>query len=80
MQTIFVQFKCHPGQAYDVADVVVRTLEETSEIYSTSGHYDLLAKFYLPAEADIGHFVTSQLQTIEGVKDTFTLVTFKAFN
>ncbi|MAM12134.1 Lrp/AsnC family transcriptional regulator [Martelella lutilitoris] len=79
MQTIFVQFKCHPGQAYDVADVVVRTLEETSEIYSTSGHYDLLAKFYLPAEADIGHFVTSQLQTIEGVKDTFTLVTFKAF-
>ena len=57
----------------------MRTLEETSEIYSTSGHYDLLAKFYLPAEADIGHFVTSQLQTIEGVKDTFTLVTFKAF-
>ncbi|TNB48587.1 Lrp/AsnC family transcriptional regulator [Martelella lutilitoris] len=80
MQTIFVQFKCHPGQAYDVADVVVRTLEETSEIYSTSGHYDLLAKFYLPAEVDIGHFVTNQLQTIDGVKDTFTLVTFKAFS
>lgn len=80
MQTIFVQFKCHPGQAYDVADLVVRTLEETSEIYSTSGDYDLLAKFYLEKDADIGHFVTSKLQTIGGVKDTFTLVTFKAFN
>jgi len=80
MQTIFVQFKCHPGQAYDVADLVVRTLEETSEIYSTSGDYDLLAKFYLAKDADIGHFITSKLQTIEGVKDTFTLVTFKAFS
>ena len=80
MQTIFVQFKCHPVQAYDVADLVVRTLEETSEIYSTSGDYDLLAKFYLAKDADIGHFVTSNLQTIEGVKDTFTLVTFKAFS
>nr|WP_272212998.1 Lrp/AsnC family transcriptional regulator [Marinicella sp. W31]MDC2878935.1 Lrp/AsnC family transcriptional regulator [Marinicella sp. W31] len=80
MQTIFVQFKCHAGQAYDVADTVIRTLEETSEIYSTSGHYDLLAKFYLAAETDIGHFVTSHLQTIAGVKDTFTLVTFKAFS
>jgi len=80
MQTIFVQFKCHPGQAYDVADLVVRTLDETSEIYSTSGDYDLLAKFYLAKDADIGHFVTSNLQTIEGVKDTFTLVTFKAFS
>tara|TARA_B100000378_G_scaffold154933_1_gene124979 strand:- start:258 stop:500 length:243 start_codon:yes stop_codon:yes gene_type:complete len=80
MQTIFVQFKCQPGQAYDVADLVVRTLEETSEIYSTSGDYDLLAKFYLATDADIGHFVTSKLQTIEGVKDTFTLVTFKAFS
>ena len=80
MQTIFVQFKCHPGQAYDVADLVVRTLEETSEIYSTSGDYNLLAKFYLAKDADIGHFVTSNLQTIEGVKDTFTLVTFKAFS
>ncbi|MEO2038984.1 MAG: Lrp/AsnC ligand binding domain-containing protein, partial [Martelella sp.] len=68
------------GQAYDVADLVVRTLEETSEIYSTSGDYDLLAKFYLAKDADIGHFVTSNLQTIEGVKDTFTLVTFKAFS
>ena len=80
MQTIFVQFKCVPGEAYEVADTVIRSLEETSEIYSTSGQYDLLAKFYLPEEADIGHFVTSKLQTIAGVQDTFTLVAFKAFS
>jgi hypothetical protein len=29
---------------------------------------------------DIGHFVTSRIQTLPGVKDTFTLITFKAFS
>jgi hypothetical protein len=28
---------------------------------------------------DIGHFVTSQIQTLPGVADTFTTITFKAF-
>ena len=37
-------------------------------------------KCYLDDKADIGHFVTSRLQTLAGVKDTFTLITFKAFN
>jgi DNA-binding Lrp family transcriptional regulator len=79
MKAIFVQFKCRPGAAYVVADRIAETVEEISEIHSTSGHYDLLAKFYLPDEADIGHFVTERLQTVEGVEDTFTTVAFKAF-
>ena len=49
MQAIFVQFKCRPGAAYGVADVLVERVEEISEIYSTSGQYDHLAKFYLDA-------------------------------
>lgn len=79
MQTIFVQFKCRPGRAYEVADRLVQEVEEISEVYSTSGHYDLIAKFYLPDERDIGHFVTERLQMAQGVSDTFTTVAFKAF-
>ena len=79
MQAIFVQFKCRPGTAYTVADDLVESVEEISEIYSTSGQYDLLAKFYLEAGRDIGHFVTEKLQTVDGVADTFTTVAFKAF-
>ncbi|MAU95017.1 MAG: AsnC family transcriptional regulator [Fulvimarina sp.] len=79
MKTIFVQFKCRPGMAYRVADALVLEVEEISEVYSTSGHYDLIAKFYLTEDHDIGHFVTERLQVIEGVSDTFTLVAFKAF-
>ncbi len=66
-------------QGLQVADNAV-AVEQVSEVYSTSGQYDLLMKCYLDAKTDIGHFVTSQIQTLPGVKDTFTLITFKAFS
>ena len=66
-------------EAYEVADDAVN-IEQVSEVYSTSGQYDLLMKCYLDEKTDIGHFVTSHIQTLRGVKDTFTLITFKAFS
>jgi DNA-binding Lrp family transcriptional regulator len=79
MQTIFVMVKCELGRAYDVADAAVQNVEAVSEVHSTSGQYDLLMKFYLEDDVDIGRFVTSRVQTLDGVKDTFTLIAFKAF-
>ena len=79
MQTIFVMVKCELGQAYQVADAAVQAVEQVSEVYSTSGEYDLLVKCYLPADADIGRFVNESVQTLPGVKDTFTIIAFKAF-
>lgn len=79
MQTIFVQVKCELGKAYEVADAAVLNVEEVSEVYSISGDYDLMMKCYLPADADIGHFVTGKLQTLAGIKATYTIITFKAF-
>jgi len=79
MQTIFVQVKCDLGRAYDVADRAALDVEQVSEVYSTSGQYDLLMKCYLDDDVDIGHFVTNSIQTLPGVKDTFTLIAFKAF-
>ena len=79
MQTIVVMVKCELGRAYEVADEAV-SVEQVSEVYSTSGQYDLLMKCYLDEKTDIGHFVTSKIQTLAGVKDTFTLITFKAFS
>jgi DNA-binding Lrp family transcriptional regulator len=79
MQTIFIMVKCELGRAYEVADAAVQRIEAVSEVHSTSGQYDLLMKFYLDDTVDIGRFVTSEVQTLEGVKDTFTLIAFKAF-
>ena len=80
MKTIFVMVKCELGKAYLVADEAVQDIEKVSEVYSTSGQYDLLMKCYLSEEADIGRFVTEKVQTLPGVKDTFTIIAYKAFS
>ena len=70
MQTIFVQVKCALGQAYDVAGEAALNVDQISEIHSTSGQFDLLMKCYLPDDADVGHFVNNEIQTLDGVRDT----------
>jgi DNA-binding Lrp family transcriptional regulator len=80
MQTIFVMVKCELGKAYEVADEAVQNIEQVSEVHSISGQYDLLVKCYLQDGQDIGHFVNEQIHRLPGVKDTFTLITFKAFS
>lgn len=79
MQTIFVLVKCALGEAYKVADAAVQSVEPVSEVHSISGQYDLLIKCFLPEGTDIGHFVTERIQRLPGVRDTFTLIAFKAF-
>ena len=51
MTCIFVQIRCKPGTAYKVAEQFVQR-ELHSEIYSTSGDYDLLAKLYVGEDQD----------------------------
>ena len=79
MRTVFVMVKCELGRAYEVADAAVQTVEAVSEVHSISGEFDLLMKFHLADEDDIGRFVTGRVQTLPGVRDTFTLITFTAF-
>ncbi|MCV0396874.1 MAG: Lrp/AsnC ligand binding domain-containing protein [Rhizobiaceae bacterium] len=78
MKVFFVQIKCELGKAYDVASAIADA-EIASEIYSTAGDYDLLAKFYVAEDEDIGHFVNQRVQTVPGIRDTYTTITFRAF-
>jgi DNA-binding Lrp family transcriptional regulator len=78
MVPFFVQIKCHLGQSYEVANKLADA-ELASEIYSTAGDFDLLVKFYVEDKTDIGHFVNEKVQTIPGIQDTRTIITFKAF-
>ena len=80
MRAIFVQIKCEMGQAYRVARTMADSIPELSEMHSISGQYDLMGKFYLEPDQDIGLFVVETLQTVQGVKDTYTLQTFNAFS
>jgi DNA-binding Lrp family transcriptional regulator len=78
MTPFFVQIKCQLGKAYQVANELAEA-DIASEIYSTAGDYDLLVKFYVDAGTDIGHFVNEKVHCIPGIKDTHTIITFKAF-
>lgn len=80
MKTIFILVKCELGKAYDVANEAVEKVEKVSEVYSISGNYDLMMKCYLDEDQDIGHFVNEEIQTLSNIKDTFTMITFKAFS
>lgn len=79
MRAIFVMIKCEMGRAYQVAQDAADRIEELSELHSTSGQYDLLGKFYLDPEQDTGRFVTERVQSLPGVRDTYTLIAFNAF-
>lgn len=75
---VFVQIRCKPGTTYKVAeDIALREIH--SELYSTSGNYDLLMKLYVPPNEDIGKYINDHLLTIEGIERTVTTITFNAF-
>ena len=75
---VFIQLRCKPGKTYEVAEAIVLK-ELHSELYSTSGDWDLLVKIYIPEDADVGHWINDQLLDIAGIERSLTPMTFKAF-
>jgi DNA-binding Lrp family transcriptional regulator len=75
---VFVQLRCKPGTTYRVAEALVQK-ELHSELYSTSGDWDLLMKLYIPEGQDIGKFVNEELLGVDGIERSLTTLTFKVF-
>ena len=78
MTCVFVQIRCKPGTTYEVADAIALR-EIHSELYSTSGDFDLLMKLYVPEGQDVGRYINEKLLDIPGIRRTLTTLTFKAF-
>ena len=78
MNCVFVQIRCKPGTTYQVADEITKR-EVHSELYSTSGNFDLLMKLYIPKDQDVGRFINDNLLDIESIERSLTTLTFKAF-
>jgi DNA-binding Lrp family transcriptional regulator len=75
---VFVQLRCRPGRTYKVAEeIVLRELH--SELFSTSGDWDLMMKLYVPDGADIGKYINDNLLDIDGIERSLTTLTFNAF-
>lgn len=75
---VFVQLRCRPGTAYAVADAIYER-EIVSELYSTSGEWDLFMIIYIPGSEDIGRFVNDHILDIPDIDRSLTTLTFKAF-
>lgn len=75
---VFIQIRCRPGSTYRVAEAIALR-EIHSELYSTSGDFDLLMKLYVPAGEDVGVYINDNLLDIDGIERSLTTMTFKVF-
>jgi DNA-binding Lrp family transcriptional regulator len=78
MKAAFVLVKCELGRVEEVANAIME-IDGVSEIHSVTGAYDLLVKLYAPAYDDFGDLIPDRLQKVPGVRDTTTMLAFRAF-
>ena len=74
---VFVQLRCRRGTTYRLAGQIALK-EIHSELYSTSGDFDLLMKLYIPEGADVGKYINDHLLDSDGIERSMTTLTFKA--
>jgi DNA-binding Lrp family transcriptional regulator len=80
MRTIFVLIKTALGKTYDVAhELTDDSRSQIPEVYSISGTYDLIAKYHLEGDVDVGRFINEELHRVPGIVDTCTMVAFRPF-
>ncbi len=78
MKAAFVLVKCQLGQVERVANLIME-IDGVSEVHSVTGPWDLLVKLYAEDYDAFGDLIPDRLQKIAGIRDTETLLAFRAF-
>ncbi len=78
MKFAFVLVKVEPGRLEEVAAAVME-IDGVSEVHSVTGPFDLLVKLYAPGYDDFGDLIPDRLQKVPGIRDTETMLAFRAF-
>jgi DNA-binding Lrp family transcriptional regulator len=78
VKAAFVLVKCELGRIEQVANLIME-IEGVSEVHSITGPFDLLVKLYAPDYDAFGDVIPDRLQKVPGVRDTETLLAFRAF-
>lgn len=78
MKSAFVLVKCELGRIEEVANLIME-IEGVSEVHSITGPFDLLVKLYAEQYEDFGDLIPDRLQKLPGVRETETLLAFRAF-
>ncbi len=78
MKAAFVMVKCELGRLEQVANAIME-LDGVSEVHSVTGEWDLLVKLFAPSYEAFGDLIPDVLQKIPGIRNTETLLAFRAF-
>ncbi len=78
MKAAFVLVKCELGRLEEVANALME-IEGVSEVHSITGTYDLIVKLYAATYDDFGDLIPDRLQKVAGIRDTTTMLAFRAF-
>jgi DNA-binding Lrp family transcriptional regulator len=78
MKAAFVLVRCELGRVEDVAAGIME-IEGVSEVHSITGPWDLLVKLYAPEYEAFGDLIPGRLQNVPGIRETETLLAFRAF-
>ncbi len=78
MKSAFVLVKCELGRLEEVANLIME-IDGVSEVHSVTGPFDLIVKLYAEDYEALGDIIPDRLQKVPGIRETETLVAFRAF-
>lgn len=80
-QQFFLFLECDIGKAYLVAQTILNMdLPFCSEIALVSGEWDIVIRSECDSDVDVGKALVSPIQTIEGVRRTWTEIGYPIFD
>ena len=78
MRFAYILIKVERGQVREVANQLIE-LDEVSKVHSISGPYDLIAKVMVPTYDALGETIPDKVHTMQGIRETETLIVFNVF-
>lgn len=78
MKAAFVLVRAELGKVEQVANGIME-IDGVSEVHSITGPWDLLVKLYATDYDQFGDIIPDQLQKVPGIRETETLLAFRAF-
>ena len=79
MVTGFVLIRAEPAGIADLAEALAEQ-EGVAEVYSVAGEFDIVAVVRVRDHEDLATTVTQHVGQLPGVRETRTLIAFRAFS
>lgn len=79
MVTAFVLINAKRDMIPETAEDLT-AVEGVAEVYSVAGEWDLIAVIRVHTNQELAEVVTEQMLRLEGIKNTETLIAFRAYS